>query len=159
MKSISGVNLEKFNCASRSIEALIDLWLEGMMAFRDYYSSIPEELLSKKIDKDGETAISVAAHLLACAGEDIGWSLNLAGLNGPEVDLINKAQKVNNREEVLEMTEKLMEIIPSCLSQMTDKHLYSQGVTSWGESMSSERMVEHSVLHIYRHIRQLKMRL
>lgn len=159
MKTISGINLEKFNCASKEIEALTDLWLEAAKAFINYYSSIPEDLLSKKIDNEGETAISVAGHVLACAAGHVKWSLELAGLTGPDKELIKSAQKVSNRKEILEMAEKLMEIIPQCLSPMTNDHLSNQGTTLWGEHMSSEGMIEHTIVHIYRHIRQLKVRL
>ena len=163
MNSISGMDLKIFNCASGEIEALSDLWLKGMNDFIDYYSSIPEELLARPIDKEGETAISVGKHVMAAALGHFRWSLDLAGLPVPDKNsslLINEAKEQSNiRQNILDEGERLKKIIPGFISPMTNDHLSNQGTTSWGEHMSSEGMIEHTIVHIYRHIRQLKVRL
>lgn len=163
MNSISGMDLKIFNCASGEIEALTDLWLKGMNDFIDYYSSLPEELLTRPIDKEGETPLSVGKHVMACALGHFKWSLELAGLTGPDKKnslLINEAEGQSNiRQNILDEAERLKKIIPCLISVMTNDHLSNQGTTSWGEHMSSEGMIEHTIVHLYRHIRQLKIRL
>ncbi|MEQ8186848.1 MAG: hypothetical protein ABRQ39_02655 [Candidatus Eremiobacterota bacterium] len=159
MNSISGMDLKIFNCASGEIEALTDLWLKGMNDFIDYYSSIPEELLTRPIDKEGETAISAGKHVMGAALGHFKWSIELAGLTGPDKKSSLLTGESQSREQILDEAERLKKIIPGFISPMTNDHLSNQGTTSWGEHMSSEGMIEHTIVHLYRHIRQLKVRL
>jgi hypothetical protein len=165
MNYICGIELKHFNFASKEIEALSDLWLKSMKDFIDYYKSIPEELLTKPIDEQGETAISVGKHTIGCAIGHFKWSLELAGLPGPDKEssllnhIISSDPPSKTRENLMEESERLMKVIPHLVSPMTNDHLSNQGTTSWGEHMSSEGMIEHTIVHIYRHIRQLKVRL
>jgi hypothetical protein len=159
MYSISKIDLTKFACASKEIEALTDMWLKGMKDFIDYYKAIPEELLDKTIDNEGETAISVGKHVIGAAMGHVCWSLELAKLTAPEKSYYNVIKAMKTRDEIIKGAEELMETIPLFLAPMTNDHLSNQGVTSWGEHMSSEGMLEHTVMHIYRHMRQLKVRL
>jgi len=159
MYSISKIDVTKFDCASKEIEALIDLWLKGMNDFIDYYKLIPEELLDKKIDDEGETAISIGKHVIGCAIGHIIWSLELAKLTAPEKYYYNVIKAMKSRDEIIKGAEELMEVIPQFLSPMTNDHLSNQGITKWGEHMSSEGMLEHTIMHLYRHMRQLKVRL
>jgi hypothetical protein len=165
MNSICGIDLKTFNCASKEIEALTDLWLKAMKDFIDYYNSIPEDILTKPIDDQGETALSVGKHTMGCALGHFKWSLELAGLKGPdkESSLLNHIvlsdEPSKTRRKLMKEAERVMTVIPHLASPMTNDHLSHQGTTTWGENMSSEGMIEHSIVHIYRHIRQLKVRL
>ena len=165
MNSICGIDLKIFKCASGEIEALTDLWIKAMNDFIDYYGSIPEDLLVKPIDGEGETALSMGKHIVGCALGHFKWSLELAGLTGPDkenyllIKIIDPVPPSKIRQQILDEAERLKKTIPCLISSMTNDHLSKQGTTSWGEHMSSEGMIEHTIVHIYRHIRQLKVRL
>ncbi|GEM_PF-2921945 len=165
MRCICGTDLTTFNCASKEIEALTDLWLKAMQDFIDYYKSIPEELLTKGMDDEGENALFWGRHTMGCVLGHFKWSLELSGLPGPDLqssllkNIVPSDPPARTRQLLMEEAERLMKVIPALIAPMTNDHLSHQGTTTWGENMSSEGMIEHTIVHLYRHMRQLKVRL
>ena len=69
--------VKSLQCASSDIEALTELWLDAMSEFIEFYNAIPEELLSKKFDKDSTTALVVGDHVMSSALLDVAWCLKV----------------------------------------------------------------------------------
>ena len=149
------------NCASRDIEALIELWLDAHYSFTEFFRGIPQELLEKPFDTDGTTVLAVGAHVMGSALLDVAWCLKTAGLPVPDCELETcKAIQANTRplitrNEVLQEANRLTEIVPPALAPLTSEKIYQHEPGS----MSPELILEHAIVHFYRHRRQLDTRL
>jgi hypothetical protein len=138
--------------ASTDVEALAELWLRGLQDFVELYRTIPESLMTKAIDAEGTNALAVGRHVMESALLDAAWCLHTAEM--PSLKREVKAI-MDTRAQILDEAAILFSIVPPALAALTSTQLYRQGKSA----LTPELILEHSIVHFYRHSRQLHVRL
>lgn len=140
-----------------AIGALLDEYERALLELKESLSNVTDELMIIEIDdKDFPTIKSILAHVIS-AGHNYAMSIrqqqegiNLKAGSAPEdyIDALN---------EMFAYTERVFNDYPDMA--LEEKEQEKKILVSWGQYYDVEQLMEHAIVHIMRHRRQIERRL
>lgn len=144
-----------------AIGALLDEYERALNDFCRCIAPISEaDVLRKVEDKDFPTIQKILAHVLRAGYR---YAINIRRHHGGS-DLVTDyayftqtEDYVSALKEMFAFTESVFQAYPGM--ELEEKDLEKQMLVSWGQRYTVEQLMEHAIVHILRHRRQIERRL
>jgi len=144
-----------------AIGALLDEYERALKDFYGCIAPIPEEtVLRETADKDFPTIQKILAHVLRAGYR---YAINIRRHHGGSdlvTDYVYYTQTedyVGALKEMFAFSEGVFQAYPGMELEESDPE--KQMLVSWGQRYTVEQLMEHAIVHILRHRRQIERRL
>ena len=145
-----------------AIGALLDEYEKAVFELIEVISGITAEELtvivdSETKDKDCRSIQTILTHVLRAG---YGYARTIRNFNGEEAKSIPRIvcktteAYVQELKKMFQYNEKLFADYPSM--KLEEKDNNKKMVTSWGQSFDVDQLMEHAIVHILRHRRQIE---
>lgn len=150
------------NSRQGAIGALLDIYEQAISDFKEVIEDIPDNALTIITDPHttDENCRSIQAILSHVVHSGYGYATGIHNLKGDNISRPDKSFHLTTREyseylnNVFIFTENVFkEIKESELEQLNNALKIKTG---WGQVYDIEQMMEHAIVHILRHKRQIE---
>ena len=147
---------------SGAVGALLDEYERAILELHQVVAAIPDQALPIVIDPHtaNEDCRSVQTVLTHVVSAGFGYATSIRQLQQPDVSRPAKrlrhttAEYLTDLNSVLAFTENVLQKIGDAGLDQLDASRKIQ--TGWGQVYDVEQLVEHAIVHILRHRRQLE---
>lgn len=142
--------------------ALLDVYEQAIEELKQLIYDIPDSDLKMIINEEtgDENCSSVQAILSHVVHSGFGYATSIYDITG---NMINRPGKTfhNTIDEYLQDLNKVFSFTETILRETDDAHLqqpeHSKKIkTAWGQVYDIEQLMEHAIVHVMRHKRQLE---
>ncbi len=142
--------------------ALLDEYERALKDLKDLVSELTPNELAQIVDLDTKDpdCKSIQTILTHVLRSGYGY-VNAIRKNLGETDFDSKKHKQNNAEEYLlaldtmfQYTEQLFKDYPNL--KLVEKDSSKKILTAWGQRFDADQLLEHAIVHILRHRRQIE---
>jgi uncharacterized damage-inducible protein DinB len=145
-----------------AIGALLDIYQEAISDFKKIIENIPDNALTIIIDPHttDENCKSIQTVLSHIVHSGYGYATNIHNLKGNNTTRPDKIFHLTIKEysedltNVFNYTEKIFKEFKDSELEQFDNSLKIK--TGWGQFYDIEQMMEHAIVHILRHKRQIE---
>jgi uncharacterized damage-inducible protein DinB len=145
-----------------AIGALLDIYQEAISDFKKIIENIPDNALTIIIDPHttDENCKSIQTVLSHIVHSGYGYATNIHNLKGNNTTRPDKIFHLTIKEysedltNVFNYTEKIFKEFKDNELEQFDNSLKIK--TGWGQFYDIEQMMEHAIVHILRHKRQIE---
>ncbi|KAF2328212.1 DinB family protein [Flavobacterium daemonense] len=145
-----------------AVGALLDIYEQAILDLKNVIKNIPDQALTKIIDQKttNEDCKSLQTILSHVVRSGYIYAINIQNLKGhnfprPEkVFHLTVAEYLNDLTEVFDYTENVFKEIKDHELEEYDNSL--KMMTSWGQLYDIEQLMEHAIVHVLRHKRQIE---
>jgi uncharacterized damage-inducible protein DinB len=142
--------------------ALLDIYAEAITSLKETISTIPDHALAIIIDPDTRDANckSIQSILSHVVYSGYGY---VTSINNLKPDKLVRPERVNysNTNAYLQELDNVFTYTENILSNWQDEELEQLDntlkiATGWGQQYDPEQLLEHAIVHIVRHNRQIE---
>ncbi|RZJ68306.1 MAG: DinB family protein [Flavobacterium sp.] len=145
-----------------AVTALLEIYSNAIDDLKRTISVISDEKLVEVTDvqTDNPDCISIQTVLTHVVSSGFGYATTILNRNGdvrsrpPRVALANSSQYRAALDEVIRFTFQVFEDISDEDLEVFEES--SKMLTNWGQRYDIEQLMEHAIVHILRHHRQIK---
>lgn len=144
-----------------AVAALLEIYRQALSGLAKTIEDIPDHTLPMIIDRDTadencKSVQSILAHVVHAA---YGYATNIHNLKWPKMERPGKAFH-STIKEYLQDLDRVFRFTQTVFRDITDNELEQNDdalkiKTSWGQLYDTEQMMEHAIVHILRHRRQI----
>lgn len=142
--------------------ALLDIYEQAIADLANTIVDIPDQTLAVIVDPHthDENCRSVQAILSHVVSSAFGYATSMHNLKAPDLQRPEKAfhntvqEYLDDLARVFEFTETIFKNIKDSELEQNDNSLKIK--TSWGQLYDIEQLMEHAIVHILRHRRQIE---
>lgn len=145
-----------------AVEALLDVYEQAISDFKKVIEDIPDAILTNIIDQEttDENCKSIQAILSHVVSSGYSYVIYIHNLKGHEMQRPDKAFH-SSIKDYLEDLNKLIVYTENVFNEIEDTELeqFDQSkkiTTSWEQHYDIEQLMEHAIVHILRHQRQIE---
>lgn len=145
-----------------AVGALLDIYEEAIEEFITVIEDIPDEALPIIIDPDttDENCRSIQSILTHVVHAGYGYATNVYHQKGYALERLDKTDHLTIKEYIEDLT-KVFAYTENIFKELSDSELaqYNEALkikTGWGKLYDIEQMMEHAIVHILRHKRQIE---
>ena len=145
-----------------AVGALLDVYEQAILDFKKIIEDIPDTILSHIIDSEtiDENCKSIQTILSHMVNSGYGYAVYIHNLKGHNMERPDKAFHLTIKE-YLEDFNKLIVYTENVFKDIEDTELEQfyeskKIVTSWEQLYDIEQLMEHAIVHILRHKRQIE---
>ncbi|HEX9150847.1 MAG TPA: DinB family protein [Flavobacterium sp.] len=145
-----------------AVGALLDVYEQAILDFKKVIEDIPDTILTRIIDPETtdmncKSIQSILSHMV---NSGYGYAIYIHNLKGHNMERPEKAFHITIKE-YLEDFNKLIVYTENVFKDIEDtelEQLYESKkiVTSWKQRYDIEQLMEHAIVHILRHQRQIE---
>jgi uncharacterized damage-inducible protein DinB len=144
-----------------AVGALLDIYEQTFSDFKKVIENIPDNKLPiitdpQTTDENCRSIQSILSHVVHAG---FGYATNIQNLKGNKIERPPKTFHLTIKEymedidNVINYTENIFNEIKDPDLEQSDEALKIK--SSWGQSYDIEQMMEHAIVHVMRHKRQL----
>ena len=144
------------------VGALLDVYEQAISGFKKVIEDIPDAILTNIIDQEttDENCKSIQTILSHVVSSGYGYVIYIHNLKGHNMERPDKAFHLTIKE-YLEDLNKLIVYTENVLNQIEDNELEQfdeskKIITSWKQLYDIEQLMEHAIVHVLRHQRQIE---
>ncbi|WP_426486037.1 DinB family protein [Flavobacterium sp. 2] len=145
-----------------AVGALLDIYEEAINDLKDVIKTISDNALTKIIDEKttNEDCKSIQTILSHVVRSGYIYAINIQNLKGLEIQRPEKVFHLTTAEYLNDLTN-VFYYMESVFKEIKDKELeqYDNSLkikTSWGQLYDIEQLMEHAIVHVLRHKRQIE---
>ncbi|MFV8327351.1 DinB family protein [Flavobacterium sp. ZS1P14] len=145
-----------------AVGALLDVYEQAILDFKKVIEDIPDTILTRIVDpettdKNCKSIQSILSHMV---NSGYGYAIYIHNLKGHNMERPDKVFHISIKE-YLEDFNKLIVYTENVFKDIEDselEQLYESKkiVTSWKQLYDIEQLMEHAIVHILRHQRQIE---
>jgi len=143
-----------------AVGALLDIYEHTISDFKNVIKEIPDNVLVEIIDPQttDENCKSIQSILSHVVHAGFGYATNIHNLKGNKIERPTKTFHLTIKE-YLEDLDNVIIYTESIFKEINDHDLEQFDTlkikSSWGQWYDIEQMMEHAIVHVMRHQRQL----
>lgn len=145
-----------------AVGALLDIYEQAINDLKDVIKTISDNTLTKIINEKttNEDCRSIQTILSHIVRSGYIYAINIQNLKGHTIDRPEKVFHstiegyLNDLTHVFEYTENVLREIKDNELEQYDNSL--KMMTSWGQLYDIEQLMEHAIVHVLRHKRQIE---
>lgn len=145
-----------------AVVALLDVYEQAISSFKKVIEDIPDAILTNIIDQEttDENCKSIQNILSHVISSGYSYVIYIHNLKGHEMQQPDKAFHLSIKD-YLEDLNKLIVYTENVFNEIEDAELeqFDQSkkiITSWEQLYDIEQLMEHAIVHILRHQRQIE---
>lgn len=145
-----------------AVVALLDVYEQAISDFKKVIEDIPDAILTNTIDQEttDENCKSIQNILSHVISSGYSYVIYIHNLKGHEMQQPDKTFHVSIKD-YLEDLNKLIVYTENVFNEIEDTELeqFDQSkkiITSWEQLYDIEQLMEHAIVHILRHRRQIE---
>jgi uncharacterized damage-inducible protein DinB len=145
-----------------AVGALLDVYEQAILDFKTVIEDIPDTILTRIIDPEttDENCKSIQNILSHMVNSSYGYAIYIHNLKGHNMERPDKVFHLTVKE-YLEDFNKLIVYNENVFKDIEDTELEQfyeskKIVTSWKQLYDIEQLMEHAIVHILRHKRQIE---
>lgn len=144
-----------------AVGALLDIYEQAISDLKETIKDVPDDALTNIIDTQttDENCRSIQTILSHVVSSGYGYATSIHNLRGNIIERPDKTFRSTIKEyaeditNVFTYTENILKEIKDNELEQTDNSLKIK--TTWGQWYDIEQMMEHAIVHILRHKRQI----
>jgi hypothetical protein len=152
----------EFSNKQNAIAALMAEYKKAIVELQNVIRDLQSKELTTLVDKvtknpDCRSIQTILTHIVSSGFSYCVYILNLKDPNikRPESKLRSSAiEYINDLDEVLQFTYKTLANLED--AELEEYDISKKIQTSWGQNYDIEQMVEHAIVHVLRHRRQIE---
>ncbi|WP_431244549.1 DinB family protein [Flavobacterium sp. P21] len=145
-----------------AVGALLDIYEQAINDLKDVIKTFSDNALTKITDEKttNEDCKSIQTILSHVVRSGYIYAINIQNLKGHTIDRPEKVfhstieEYLNDLNNVFEYTENVLREIKDNELEQYDNSL--KMMTSWGQLYDIEQLMEHAIVHVLRHKRQIE---
>ncbi|MTH13993.1 DinB family protein [Flavobacterium sp. LC2016-01] len=145
-----------------AVGALLDIYEQAILDLQNVIKNIPDNALTNIIDEKttNEDCKSVQTILSHVVSSGYSYAISIQNLKGHNLQRPEKifhltiAEYLNDLKNVFDFTESIFREIKDEELEQYDDSLKIK--TGWGQLYDIEQLMEHAIVHILRHKRQIE---
>ncbi len=145
-----------------AVGALLDIYKQAISDLKNVIKNIPDHALTNIIDEKttNEDCKSIQTILSHVVRSGYIYAINIQNLKGHNIPRPEKvfhltiAEYLNDLTNVFEFTESVFREIKDHELEQYDNSLKIK--TGWGQVYDIEQLMEHAIVHVLRHKRQIE---
>jgi len=148
------------NLRTGAVGAILDIYEDAIFNFKSTIETIPDDQLTIELPSAAPECQSVQAILSHVVHSAFGYATSIHNSMGNERIRPNKvfhstiSKYLNDFDNVFSYTENIFSAITD---DDLEKHDFTLKIkTGWGQFYDIEQLMEHAIVHLLRHQRQLE---
>ncbi|MDQ6469070.1 DinB family protein [Flavobacterium sp. LHD-80] len=145
-----------------AVGALLDIYEQAILDLKNVIKNIPDNVLTKIIDEKttNEDCKSIQTILSHVVRSGYIYAINIQNLKGHNIQRPEKvfhltiAAYLNDLTNVFDYTENVFREVKDNELEQYDNSLKIK--TGWGQLYDIEQLMEHAIVHVLRHKRQIE---
>jgi uncharacterized damage-inducible protein DinB len=145
-----------------AVGALLDEYERAIADLKNVIENIPDDALTIIIDKDtsDENCHSFQTILAHVVHSGFGYATSIHNLKGYDMQRPAKTRRATVKEYIDDL-DNVFSFTENVLMELTDEELEQLDnalkiMTNWGQVYDPEQLMEHAIVHILRHRRQIE---